>query len=263
MIFYFSGTSNTKHVAQQLAAKLNDHTTEVAEALAHGNTAYTLAPGESIGFAFPTYAWGLPPVFSRFIASLHLSGYSAGKSYCYMVTTCGDDIGLTAQLFAKQVAKLGLECNSAFSVQMPNVYVCLPGFDVDPHLLEKEKLYNAERRIDEIALCIAQRRITTQVVTGKHKWLKSAVIRPLFLHFAVRDSRFRVMPDRCTHCKTCVASCPMHNITIDAPQGMPQWHGNCTMCLSCLHRCPAQAIQYGNATLHKGRYFFAQPVSKQ
>ena len=62
MIFYFSGTGNTKHVAQQLAAKLNDHTTEVAEALAHGNTAYTLAPGESIGFAFPTYAWGLPPV---------------------------------------------------------------------------------------------------------------------------------------------------------------------------------------------------------
>ena len=54
MIFYFSGTGNTKHVAQQLAAKLNDHTTEVAEALAHGNTAYTLAPGESIGFAFPT-----------------------------------------------------------------------------------------------------------------------------------------------------------------------------------------------------------------
>ena len=25
MIFYFSGTGNTKHVAQQLAAKLNDH----------------------------------------------------------------------------------------------------------------------------------------------------------------------------------------------------------------------------------------------
>lgn len=262
MIFYFSGTGNTCHVAQQLAATLGDHATSVTDALRSSHTAFTLAKGESLGFAFPTHAWGMPPVFVDFLNRLRLDGYDSSH-HCYMVTTCGDDTGLTAQDFARQLAKMHMECNAAFSIQMPNTYINLPGFDVDAPQLEKTKLFDAERRIEEIALCIAQRRFTSQVVTGSHKWLKSRVLRPLFLKFAVNDSRFRTMPDRCTHCKTCVAACPMHNITIDAPQGMPQWHGNCTMCLNCLHRCPAQAIQYGRATIHKGRYYFGHPQHQQ
>ena len=50
MIFYFSGCGNSKHVAETIAAGLNDNLVFIPEAAREGRYEYELAEGERLGF---------------------------------------------------------------------------------------------------------------------------------------------------------------------------------------------------------------------
>ena len=170
-----------------------------------------------------------------------------------MVTTCGDEVGETVTMFAKSLGNIRLK--AAFSVQMPNNYILLPGFDVDDKALERSKVEASAARIKAVAEAIAAKREIIDVVEGPWRRLKSRLIYPLFRRFAMSDKAFAANADVCTRCGLCARECPANNITLDGGS-LPRWHGNCTMCLSCIHRCPVRAIEYGKATRSKGRYFF-------
>ena len=252
MIFYFSGTGNSKHVAVQLAAMLGERLVAIAEAVAEGTLTFALAEGESVGWVFPTYSWGPAPVAADFASRVQLQGCCA-DTYCYMVTTCGDEVGETVSMFAKSLGNIRLK--AAFSVQMPNNYILLPGFDVDDKALERSKVEASAARIKAVAEAIAAQREIIDVVVGPWRRLKSRLIYPLFRRFAMSDKAFAANAEVCTRCGLCARECPAKNITLDGGS-LPRWHGNCTMCLSCIHRCPVRAIEYGKATRSKGRYFF-------
>ena len=252
MIFYFSGTGNSKHVAEQLAAMLGERLVAIAEDVAEGTLTFALAEGESVGWVFPTYSWGPAPVAADFASRVQLQGCCA-HTYCYMVTTCGDEVGETVTMFAKSLGNIRLK--AAFSVQMPNNYILLPGFDVDDKALERSKVEASAARIKAVAEAIAAQREIIDVVVGPWRRLKSRLIYPLFRRFAMSDKAFAANAEVCTRCGLCARVCPANNITLDGGS-LPRWHGNCTMCLSCIHRCPVRAIEYGKATRSKGRYFF-------
>ena len=252
MIFYFSGTGNSKHVAEQLAAMLGERLVAIGEAVAEGTYTFALAEGESVGWVFPTYSWGPAPVAADFASRVQLQGCGA-DTYCYMVTTCGDEVGETVTMFAKSLGNISLK--AAFSVQMPNNYILLPGFDVDDKALERSKVEASAARVKAVAEAIGAKREIIDVVVGPWRRLKSRLIYPLFRRFAMSDKAFAANADVCTRCGLCARECPANNITLDGGS-LPRWHGKCTMCLSCIHRCPVRAIEYGKATRSKGRYFF-------
>ena len=56
--------------------------------------------------------------------------YTSGMTH-HMFTTCGDDIGDCAAMWRSDIAARGWRSGRAFSVQMPNTYVTMRGFDVD------------------------------------------------------------------------------------------------------------------------------------
>lgn len=255
MIFYFSGTGNSHHVAQRLASHLNEELHGVGNALISKHFHHALQPMERLGFVFPTYSWGPAPVVLDFIEGLKMAGY-AESTFTFMVTTCGDDVGCSVGIFKKTVQCKSWHLDAAYSVQMPNNYVCMKGFDVDIESVRLEKLQAATARIEQIAQNIAEGRKAVDVVTGTWKRVKSHVIRPYFLRHAMSDRKFHTESDKCTHCGTCARLCPMHNISLNSAQE-PVWQGHCAMCLRCLHHCPTRAIQYGNATQDKGRYFLS------
>ena len=252
MIFYFSGTGNSRWVAEQLSVLLNDRLIAISEAFASGEFTYTLAEGERLGFVFPTYSWGPAPVMVDFIKRMEINGYSE-DTFVYMVTTCGDDVGLSVKIWQKALGEMN-GC-AAYSVQMPNNYILFPGFDVDSKDLELQKKEKAIDRVEYISKRISERRRETDVVEGACAWLKSRVIYPWFSRYSMSDKKFIVDTEKCTHCGLCVKSCPMKNISLNENL-TPQWHGDCAMCLACIHRCPVRAIEYAHATQKKGRYFF-------
>lgn len=62
MICYFSGTGNSKWVAEQLAIKTNDN----AINLIREPAPFSIS-GEIFGIVFPVYAWGVPEPVVDFV----------------------------------------------------------------------------------------------------------------------------------------------------------------------------------------------------
>ena len=249
MIYFFSGTGNSKAIANILAKQLEDRVVSVVSALDQTDS-LVLLEGEPLGFVFPVYSWGPPEVVLRLIASLQLT---VKPSYLYFVCTCGDDIGKTADVFCKAVSARGWECRAGFSVTMPNTYVCLPGFDVDSTDEQKRKIAHAAARVVSVAERIAARESCFDCHEGVMPNLKTYAIRPLFNRFLMTPKPFRVTDD-CVSCGKCIKACPTKNIKWK--DGRPSWGNNCTMCLACYHHCPKHAIEYGKQTKHKGQYTF-------
>lgn len=249
MIFYFSGTGNSRWVAETLADKLYTNVYEASSTLDCSKT-FVLEHDESVGFVFPVHAWGPPEFFLTFIKSLH---FSCSPSFVFFVCTCGDDAGKTQNIFCRFLRRKGWNCVSGYSVIMPNTYVCLPGFDVDVPDVELKKRRNAEEDIDRLARSIKERREEFCCYEGHFPYLKTYILRPFFRRFLMSSSKFHVT-ESCISCGICEKSCPLQNIHLI--KGKPQWGDSCTMCLSCYHHCPEHAIAYGRQTAKKGQYLF-------
>lgn len=240
MILYFSGTGNSRRVAETLHTLLD----EQVFCMEHSyNDLPPLADDESLGIVFPVYAWGVPKIVTDFLANVNV-----GDRYVWAVMTCGDDMGYADNVLEKIIRR---KVNAAFSVQMPNTYVCLPGFDVDaPELAEKKQLETAER-LPSIAERIKTRATCRELTRGGAAWVKTYVLRPLFNKFLVTDKYFKTSAD-CNACGLCAKRCPVGDIELcDA---RPSWrHQNCTGCLRCYHNCPKRAIEWGAYTKRKGQ----------
>ena len=148
MIFYFTGTGNSRWVAEALGTAFDEPLVSIADALNEGKNAYPLGEREKVFFVFPVHSWGPAVLVSRFISRLILSGYKGQE--VYFVCTCGDDCGYTDRIMRSILARRGIAVTGGFSVQMPNNYVLMPGFDVDSKMVETEKLEKAPERVGEI-----------------------------------------------------------------------------------------------------------------
>lgn len=157
MIYYFSGTGNSRFVAEQLAELTGDKVQSIASLFPAvrkededaGKKVPATVTADILGFVFPVYAWGMPRIVEQFINRLRMG--SKHPAYIYMVCTCGDDIGRTDRLFAGQFKKqTGLQTDAMWSVQMPNTYTALPGFDTDSPETVREKITAAQKRISRI-----------------------------------------------------------------------------------------------------------------
>lgn len=248
MILYFSGTGNSAYVARELSAALADSNiiNLRGESLLSANV--DSKANDRVVWVFPVYSWGVPPVLVDFIKRVEIEG--AGRVKHHLVITCGDDAGLTHKQWRKLIAAKGWVPASASSVVMPNTYTLMKGFDVDSDIVAQRKLSEAPALIRKIAERIAADSETIDIIKGNFAWIKSHVVYPWFIRFAMNPKPFRAT-DKCTGCGLCSRECPLGNIKMES--GRPSWDSSCTLCLRCYHCCPANAVQYGRETLSKGQ----------
>lgn len=205
-------------------------------------------------WAFPIYSWGVPPVMLRLIENVNIKGGASHVRH-YMLCTCGDDMGYADRQWKRAIEARGWEACAAYSVLMPNTYVCMKGFDVDTPEVADRKLKAAYGRVEEIAGLIKSRSCESSLHRGAMPWIKSRVVYPWFVRYKMSPKPFRAT-DRCVGCGQCAESCPMMNIDMVEGDGTtrPRWGAECAMCLRCYHICPCHAIAYGKATEGKGQY---------
>lgn len=260
MIYYFSATGNSRYLAKLLAEQLgvvscdiiHPHSAAPASQVLPADADKCRSP---LVFVFPTHAWGVPAPMSDFIRS---HTWCAGAE-AYMLTTCGDDIGLLHRDFRRLLRSVGLNLIGAWSILMPDTFVGLPGFSLDTPSVEHQKVSAAVQRIPHIARQIlshnrgdSAEQTAWEVNPGPLPWLKSRVLRFLFYHGVVNASRFHISP-ACTSCGRCVRVCPKANISI-SKDGVPSMGKSCIGCMACLHSCPQKAIDYWHFTRGKRRY---------
>lgn len=249
MLFYYSGTGNSRYVAEMLSRSLDEPLVSITSVDARS----VVFTGNTLGFIFPVYSWGVPPIVLAFIKGLNYEFIERiNNKDVWMCCSCGDETGKAPQMFIKAFRKRGIDAKGAWSVIMPNNYVLLPGFDVDSLEIRKRKLKEAPARIADIASKVRRGKMEIDVTSGSLPSLRSAVY-PLFVRFGISTRKWSVS-DACISCGKCVSVCPVHNIRLE--NGRPSWGKNCLSCCACYHYCQVKAINYGNVTQGKGQYFF-------
>lgn len=251
MIIVFSGTGNSMAVARMLRERLGGEILALTGDLLRTPSEHTLEvpAGDVVVWVFPIYSWGVPPVVAEFIRRSKIKG-AHGISH-FMVCTCGDDIGYADSQWRKLVGRRGWNPRGAFSVQMPNTYVFMKGFDVDDPATSETKLASMPTRVEAVADAIKRGFAESDVVRGSSGWFKSGVVYPFFKRFCMSTSPFHYT-DGCIGCGVCSHSCPMGNIALDG-SNRPQWGKSCALCLRCYHICPRHAVAYGHETDGKGQ----------
>ena len=255
MIFYFSGTGNTKWAAEYLAAKTGETLLFIPDEL-KGSCEYTLHIGERIGFCFPVHGWQVPGIVRRFKRKMTL--HNAEQRYCFALCTCGDSIGKTIDILNKELARHFIHTVSAYSLQMPESYVCLPFMHTDPPERERSKIEQAKALIEIIGNDIINMKPgCRQLIIGPMPNFLSYVVGRYFNSRMITDKKFMVDAAMCVRCGKCAVACPTGNI-IGGKGEVPQWRhdGSCTTCLACYHHCPKHAINYGERTKKRGQYYF-------
>lgn len=256
MIFYFSGTGNTRFVAKEIAAGIGEELLFIPDLIRENRYEFTLQPEETVGFCFPTHGWQPPRIVREFIKQLSITQHpSPNNLYCWALTTCGDDMGEAMTILNKDLKAIGLKASTMFSVIMPESYVCLPFMYTDTEDKEQQKIAAAKEQLPHIIACLRERKEgIEELEKGGTPRLYSYVIGAYFNARMVHDKKFTVDADACIKCGKCAKVCPVDNIT-GTP---PVWNhnGRCTSCLACYHYCPTHAINFGKITRKRGQYYF-------
>ena len=262
MIFYFSGTGNTRWIAQQLAEATGEKLLFIPDEMKKSMMRYELKADERLGFCFPTHGWQPPRIVREFIRKAQfVRGNEDNKTntnctnYVFAVTTCGDNMGKAMDILNRELVRKGLKAETLFSVIMPESYVCLPFMYTDTESREREKIEQARRQTEHMARIIRDRkRGIKELDQGATPRLFSYVIGQYFNKHMITDKKFTVDEDVCTRCGKCCRVCPVDNITGTPPHWLH--NGRCTCCLACYHYCPVHAINYGSITKKRDQYYF-------
>ena len=244
MIFYFSGTGNSSADACFFAKKKQETVVDLAKVLSDKKFCYEIQEGESLGFVFPTYFWGLPTVVVHGLSRLQIKGK---PSYVWAVITCGGGTGASDRQLKAVAKTAGLTVDGVFSLRMPDNYVPMfqaPGKEEAARILKE-----ADRKMEEIGQAIERKEKGEK--SGVPGLLLSSLMQPLYRN-GRRTSKFSV-DNSCIGCGQCESVCPVKAIALEG--GKPVWKKErCALCMGCLNRCPAEAIQYGKKTKKHGRY---------
>ena len=286
MIFYFSGTGNTKWAASKLAAATREDLISIAPYMRADDSSHNLAEpfilkeNERLGFVFPVHGWRVPKLVREFICKMKIqrepSDASAenkakaddslkNRPFTYCVCTAGDSIGLTIENLNEVISlnpslqALGItEVLSSYSLIMPESYIGLPFMDVDPKEREIRKKENAAQELAVVCEEIFDRKEgISRLVKGPIPWFFTKVVGGFFENVLITDKRFHVEKDRCVKCGICANVCPVGDIKGGHGE-YPVWlhHKDCLTCFTCYHHCPHHAIEFGNQTQKKGQYYF-------
>ena len=272
MIFYFSGTGNSKWAAKTLALETGDTLVSIPEVI-KSDCSFTLKKDEHVGFIFPIHGWRVPNIVKEFLTKLTIKTLgedtSHVKHYCFCLVTAGDSIGKAMERFQQQLKSVtvndALSLKAVCSLIMPESYVGLPGMDVDTKEKELEKKELASKQLKEFSNILKQHPHKdsnqiwgwNQLIRGPIPSFFSGPVGGFFERFLITDKPFHVDSRRCVKCGICANVCPVSDIK--GGLGFePEWlhNGKCLTCFSCYHHCPHHAIEFGKRTQKKGQYFY-------
>lgn len=249
MIFYFSGTGNSKLIAYRLAEILEDELYDITSWLkSPTRPTQDFNSVKPYIFVAPTYAWQIAKPVSLFMAC---NTFNRNKK-AYFVLTCGDSVGNASGHLKGDCKKANLIFMGLKSFVMPENYIAL--FDVPSKEKAQLIVQYALGALEPFCMDIKNEEPLEAVrPTLLGKFLSSFVNR-IFYALIVKDKKFYTT-SKCTRCGWCKKSCPLNNITIE--ENSVKWLGGCTHCMACICGCPQRAIEYGKKTANKNRHYIS------
>lgn len=262
IIYCFSGTGNTKTVAQSILTELAAYDYE-GEIFSITYEAYKQKqfpnPNEYdlIGVAYPGHAFNAPQLFNKFIKRLPKA--QRGQQ-AFIVKSSGEPFSVnnsSSGAAKRYLRHKGYNLTYEKHYLMPyNIMFRYPrGLAKQMYLYQKEMAKSSAKKIAEGEKEFLRPNIASLIMCflGKIEWF-GAWFNGLF---------YRVDNRKCIKCGKCANNCPAQNITLK--DGKYHFGNHCTMCCACTLGCPNDAIKMGllNGLKVNGAYKFKKLASNK
>jgi len=249
MIYYFSGTGNSKYISDKIANALNIKSISLNEYIKNNLNILNNENDDYLGFVFPTYDYDIPYVIKEYLNNAKIENIK-NDIFVFGVFTCGEKTGSSYISLKDVLNKRGLKINLAYSVKM--VDNSIPWFKPESEEIKIKLLNEADKKLKIIIDNIKNKKEIINCDKKANFIMKFIIDK--FLIPSQKSTKHFYVNDNCIGCGLCEKICPMNCIKIIDKR--PKWNNNiCSCCLGCVHRCPVMAIQYNKKTEKRSRYY--------
>ncbi len=246
MVLYFTGTGNSRYLAERIADALNMPRYDLNACIKAGDTT-PVQTGRDVVLVTPTYAWRIPRIVSEWLRKTELTR----AERIWFVMDCGGEIGNAAKYNRQLAEQKHLRYMGTAQVVMPENYIAM--FNAPQAEQARSIVREAEPEIQNAITRIKAEQEFSAPRNNLYDRFMSGPVNPIFYRFFVKADTFTAS-NACIGCGKCVKECPLNNIHLE--QGKPVWGKNCTHCMACICYCPKEAIEYGKKSVGKPRYHF-------
>lgn len=237
--FYFTGTGNTRYVAQALGDRLAAaFEVRLHEITAREDFQTELKRADCVLLAFPIYGSSPPVPMRRFV---HRHGDSFAAKEVIIVVTQFLFSGDGAASLGRTVESYGGRVRYAEHFRMPNNLADCKALKVRNGEELQTMLRRTDARIDRFARVILAggscRRGFSPVSHAVGYFCQRALWRK---GEGEKTNALRIDGSRCIGCGACVRQCPVGNLRLEAGKARPL--GQCALCYRCVNLCPKQAV---------------------
>lgn len=251
MIIYFTGTGNSRYVAQAIGDRLKDQVVDAFDYIRDKKSGDFVSANPWI-FVFPVYLSTIARLFNDFIRRSTFGG----NDKAYFVATCASAMGSSPNYCREIAESKGLKYMGTARVQMPQNYIAL--FKMTPKEECERRLDAALKEADIIAQVISNEETLDGKLTSSLEYKATCLVETWYNSSFTSTKKFYATKS-CVGCGMCERKCPTKTITM--VEGKPKWSGNCSHCMACINGCPKAAIEYGKGTASKERYI-CKPYEK-
>jgi len=243
MIIYFTGTGNSRFIAEAIADKMEDSIVSMNDILKN-DLPKKFESEKPYVIVSPIYAWRLPRFVDGFIRDSEFNG----NRKMYIVATMGANTGKADKFAEQAVTSKGMEFMGFTGIAMTDNYINWS--DVPDSDTIKATNTRALGDAEFVAELIRVGRMIGKSDKTSLAGIKSGFINNMFANH-MSDPGFSVN-DACTGCGKCAGFCPANNIELR--DGKAVLLGHCYSCYGCIHRCPVKAINIKGKTEKRGRF---------
>ena len=246
MILYFSGTGNSKYVAEANRRRAGRCACE-SERPHQGFRHFARRNRRASYYRHADLCWRIPRVVRDWLLKTELRG----AKQVWFVMTCGSEIGNADKYNRELCTEKAISCMGTAQIVMPENYIAM--FSAPQADEARQIVAKAEPNIDCVIASIQNNQPFAPTRNNLYDRFMSGAVNPIFYKFFVKADAFTVSGS-CIGCGQCVKRCPMNNVALK--DGKPVWGKVCTHCMACICYCPVSAIEYGKKSVGQPRYHF-------
>lgn len=237
ILCYFSGTGNTKWIADRFKISFNEKGHKLDLFNIEEEESLNLKNYDFIIIGTPVHAETQPKIVDDFIKNLPKS---KNNMKCIVYSTQGALKAAAAHIIKKKLTEKNYNIIITEMFKISNNYYFAFGVKPNTNVIE-ENLKRAEKKV----ISDVEYFLKTDVPKGKISIIRIGagdILGKTFRKFLPRMSRNLTSTEMCTKCGLCLRNCPKGNITFQ--NGQAVFHSNCILCMRCIHICPINGVRY-------------------